>query len=67
MVLGMHARLRMTCHAYGRMGMVTHIMQPRFINSSALLIASFNFYFDGGGSRIKGLIGLLVDWRRIHS
>lgn len=36
MVLGMHEKLRMTCHGYGRIDKVTHEMQPRFINSSTL-------------------------------
>jgi len=50
MVLGLHARLRMTCHGYGRMDKVTHEMQPRFIHSSDLspVLRKFCFHFDGG-------------------
>lgn len=67
MVLGVHAGLRMTCHVYGRMNMVTHIMQPRFINSSALVFESVDIYFNKSGSRIRDLFGLLVHWRRIRA
>jgi hypothetical protein len=50
MLLGMHEKLRMICHGYGRMVKVTHEMQPRFIHGSTLspILCGFYFHFDGG-------------------
>jgi hypothetical protein len=48
MVLGIHAELShsQTCHGYGRMGMVTHEMQPRFVHSSILSPVSLRGSFS---------------------
>lgn len=66
MVLGVHARLRMNCHGYGRMDKVTHEMQPRFIHSLNLSpdFREFCFYFDGGSMARCRFIEALNNWRR---
>lgn len=66
MVLSMYARLRMTCHGYGRMDMVTQDMQPRFIDSSSPTLQTLILTLTEDVLHGEDLFGVLFHWRTIE-